>query len=809
VLPAVGAWTLFVALSFQPQVDVAPSRRAADALFDRGDHAAAVRAYRAILKAEGESVAADRAALLDRLGASEIALGEYDLATRDNQSAAALYDRLGDRRRQSNALNRAGLARLYAGDYPAAEVAITAAVRLAEQVHDTAAEAEQESNLGNVYYFVGRYGEAASAYARSLALADAHSGEPWSARRRRLALINQATLDQRLGRDREALSIYQTAAREGAGLPPEEQAQLLVNLGVLYRHLGDSVKAIETYERAAAMFAAGRNLDGELGVAKNRGIALALDLGDLPKARMVFSAALASATTAGNQREMLQAQLYRAETSRRLGEFPSAAADFAASLDLARRLKTPEEEWKSRYGLGRVAAALGHAQEAAAHFDGALAVIEALREQIRVPSLRSDYFSDKREVYDSLIALRLETASAAEVLGLLERSHSRAWRDRLGLSAAIDLPSIQQRLTAGECLLDYWDSEAGAAVVVVTSRSANIVRLDVTDDAVTQLIGRLSGGPSADWRIAADALGRRLLPIQLPGEVMHVLVVPDGALALVPFEVLTVSGQPLVARTAVSYLPTAAMLLQERPAPAMMPPWKATADIFAHPDLASAADEGRWIAGELGGRPRLFAGADDQKSRFMASAERSPILHLASHAVADGDALEQSRILFAPSAPGGPDEFLFLREVYDLHLGGVELAVLSACDTARGRVVRGEGVQSFSRAFLAAGAATTVTTLWRVPDAPTADFMRGFYQHLQRGDTRAEALRAAKLRFATSGGPLADPHYWAAFVLTGEADRPVSRAPQWTTVIVGAAVLVVAGFLMITWRRPARRNLTR
>jgi hypothetical protein len=106
-------------------------------------------------------------------------------------------------------------------------------------------------------------------------------------------------------------------------------------------------------------------------------------------------------------------------------------------------------------------------------------------------------------------------------------------------------------------------------------------------------------------------------------------------------------------------------------------------------------------------------------------------------------------------------------------------------------LLRGEGVQSFSRAFLAAGARSTVTTLWRVPDAPTASFMKTFYHHLQRGETRAEALRLAKLRFLGSGSTLSDPHYWAAFVLTGDGRHPIPRAIPWSVATMWAAAVAV------------------
>jgi hypothetical protein len=81
--------------------------------------------------------------------------------------------------------------------------------------------------------------------------------------------------------------------------------------------------------------------------------------------------------------------------------------------------------------------------------------------------------------------------------------------------------------------------------------------------------------------------------------------------------------------------------------------------------------------------------------------------------------------------------------------------------------------------------------------------MAVFYHQLQRGLTRDEALRQAKLRFLQSGNALADPHYWSAFVLTGVGSRPVPRAVSWAllTGIGAGAALVVGGGVAVWWRR--------
>jgi CHAT domain-containing protein len=177
------------------------------------------------------------------------------------------------------------------------------------------------------------------------------------------------------------------------------------------------------------------------------------------------------------------------------------------------------------------------------------------------------------------------------------------------------------------------------------------------------------------------------------------------------------------------------------------------------------------------------------------------LLHLSTHAVVDAENPDRSRILLAAESAGLAFDYLFQEEVYNLDLKGVDLVTVPACDTARGKVVRGEGVEAFSRAFLAAGAAAAITSLWRVADQPTADFMKQFYFFLAQGNSKADALRSAKLRFLRSGSDLARPRYWAAFVLSGDGGDVATRAIRWRTVFGTAAGLCLVLGILMWWRR--------
>jgi CHAT domain-containing protein len=372
------------------------------------------------------------------------------------------------------------------------------------------------------------------------------------------------------------------------------------------------------------------------------------------------------------------------------------------------------------------------------------------------------------------------------------------------------LAEIQARLGPNTVLLDFWVGADRSATLWITNSAAGVVRHQTgtreMEAAASRLLTSLENGDDA-WKNASRSLGTQLLA-DLPLRA-HVVAVPDGPLGAVPLELLTESGSDLlIAKHDVSYLPAAAFLLRDPGSRNWIPPWRrqlvafgdppvSSADSFAEQwrPLAASADEVRGIAQLLPGGSHAYLGADARKAHLLgASLSGVPLLHFSTHAMVDEENPDRSRILLAPDSPGGSADYLFEEEVYDLDLNGVELATVSACDTARGKLIRGEGTEAFSRAFLAAGSAATITSLWRVPDQPTADFMKQLYYFLAQGQTKAEALRMAKLQFLQPGSGLANPRYWAAFVLNGDGWNSTRRVIPWSAVAgAGALCLGVLG----------------
>jgi tetratricopeptide (TPR) repeat protein len=717
---------------------------------------------------------------------ASVSLGDYRLAIEEAAEAIQIRRLLKDDGGASEDFNTRGLAWQYLGDYPAALADYQEALAIDRTFGDAEGEITRLNNIANIYYFEGRYLDALHSYQNALAKVERHSAEPFGEYRKRLTVANLAALYQRLGQEQEALELYRQLSKMSQSMPAHEQAQLLLNQGVLCRRMGDPVKALDLYAAAQALFSKSGHRDGEVGAWRNIGIARAVDLRDLPGALAAFTAALNLARQSSNARGIVQAELYRAEVFRRMHRLPEAGRDADAALDGAAKAGLPEEQWKALHGLGRIAEEEGRTAAAADFYGRAIAVIESVRAGLGTASLRSEFLADKRDVYDSLIALRLQQAPLpyAGIFDSMERSRARTLAEDRS-DRQLSLTAVQSRLSPDTVLLDCWVGAESSAIFWITPSGVGIVRHAGNSVEPAQL---LEGVPPA----------------------RHVIVVPDGPWNLVAFEALHLpdSASLLIERSDVWYLPAARFLSKHSGRTRWLAPWGRELVAFGNPPvspsdklaegqqwqpLPASAAEVRGIARLVAGRAEVHLGDDARKSYLLDHrVEGVPLLHFSTHAAVDGENPDRSRILMAA-------DYLFQQEVYQLDLKGVGLVTVSACDTARGKMSRGEGVQAFSRAFLSAGASATITSLWSVADQSTADFMQQFYYYLSQGQSRAEALRSTKLGFLHANSGLSNPRYWAAFILTGDGEETAPHVITWSGVVCFG--LPVFFFLVMAARR--------
>jgi CHAT domain-containing protein len=162
-----------------------------------------------------------------------------------------------------------------------------------------------------------------------------------------------------------------------------------------------------------------------------------------------------------------------------------------------------------------------------------------------------------------------------------------------------------------------------------------------------------------------------------------------------------------------------------------------------------------------------LTGPDARERTFKSRAGDFDIIHLATHGVLNDHAPLYSYLLMSQEnlAPG-EDGLLEAWELMQMKLHA-RLAVLSACETARGKVSEGEGVIGLAWALLAAGCTSAVVSQWKVDSASNTDLMVEFHRRYRSGEDTGGALRAASLALAKNPR-YRHPFYWAPFVAIGE-----------------------------------------
>lgn len=420
--------------------------------------------------------------------------------------------------------------------------------------------------------------------------------------------------------------------------------------------------------------------------------------------------------------------------------------------------------------------------------------------------------SVEEAVLDSLYRLDRSASDYAERETALKTRYARLREERVGASVralgpgagVVSLEDLRRSLPTGTVLLEYALGDTTSLLWAVDRGGTSVYRLaarSVLSDEVERLRDAVSrpGPGDASFLAVARGLYKQLLE---PGgarvaKAKRLVIIPDGVLFELPFEVLLAGepkagarwrDQPFLARSCGTvYAPSASVFVR----------LTSKTDQEAHalelvamgdPDLSPVGREGDpalrplpYSRAEVEGisalldrkREEVFVGRDATEARLKEVLRASPprILHLAAHGLADPVEPINSSIILAPSSDPAEDGQLYTLEILSLPTAP-DLIVMSACESARGMISRGEGVVGLSRAFLAAGAHGVVASLWPVSDASTADLMKTFYGSMLRSHEPAfEALRKARLSLLDNS-QFSHPFYWSPFILIGTQATP-------------------------------------
>lgn len=412
------------------------------------------------------------------------------------------------------------------------------------------------------------------------------------------------------------------------------------------------------------------------------------------------------------------------------------------------------------------------------------------------------------------------------------------------LKYSLEIPNISEVQAAlpdsAVGFLEYFVGDRSLYAFLIRRESAQMIQLpgDVSIDSLTT---RMRAGLEQGWAPSGQAgmprtyetaaqksYSQLIAPLtRLPGGLpTRLIVIPDGVLGYIPFDALLTEPPSdlgkykfypyLIRDHQISYAYAARLWLNQHTRStqadknwiAFSPAFErspATRDsVMLRNDfgfLAHSKPEVLGIQDMIGGD--VWVDEQASEANFKIQAPDYRIIHISSHAKVNDDNPLYSRIAFTALADTTEDHFLEVAELFNMRLNA-EMVVLSACETARGKLYRGEGIVSLARGFTYAGAKSILTTLWSVNDAATAEIMQDFYAQLTVGDAKDQALRQAKLNYLNSQDNLgAHPFYWSGYVMTGEVE-PLDLGRdriQWKW----AGLLLLIGFLAIGVRRIKRR----
>jgi CHAT domain-containing protein/tetratricopeptide (TPR) repeat protein len=354
-----------------------------------------------------------------------------------------------------------------------------------------------------------------------------------------------------------------------------------------------------------------------------------------------------------------------------------------------------------------------------------------------------------------------------------------------------DCPSVralQAGLKDNQAIVSFYSSKEGFRVFTLTATAFHCLFIDsVTADvtAYLDLLGNTSQGSRFGQKALSEALYRRLVKPLLDdvGDKDEWTIIPDGIFYRFPFDALPLEepGHYLIEKVTTGY---------ELSTKFLGPAFRRNRDkgsdykVLAFAPFADrgalAQTPGPMYMNQLSGSGpetahlpgERFINEYATKARFLEAFPHYRVIHLATHAAMDS--LNPS-ICFYPTNAGPEDDCLYLPEIYGLNMDSTDLVILSACESGNGRIEENEGLMSLSRAFMYAGCASTVNSLWKADDRSTALILKQFHLYLEKGLSKAEALRQAKLDYIHSNAVYVSPNYWAHLVLVGNTDAIVEE----------------------------------
>jgi CHAT domain-containing protein/tetratricopeptide (TPR) repeat protein len=726
----------------------------------QGNYGAAQTAYE-------RSLALDRQAndavgltnLLVNLGSLHFLQGNYAKALEYEFEALERYRKRGEKPGIASLLNNIGEVFFEQGRNAEAREYLQQALQLSQEINRADIQAMVIQKLGHLHRFAGRHAEALAAYKQAVELNEGRQEWPSLA----VAYGNLADFYSYAGQHRDAVVAAERALELAAKLGSAEiEWQMRTVIGRAQRASNQPEQARRAFDEAIKVVERMRDNASEADANKSHFLG-----NKLAAYQEQISLAVA-------QRQFATALQYaeRAKARALFDVLQQGRADWNKALTEAERA----DEQQLKQAMNKLNAQLMQARGKARPDDAQIADLTAQLQKARLA-----YEEFQARLFSAHSELKLQRGQAP----LFQMA-----------DAAALVPD------ARTALLEFALTPTQLYLFVVTrvpELKLEVFELPLTHaqlDTQVEELRRLLATRNLDFRAAALRLYDGLLkPAQavLQGKT-QLVIVPEERLWELPFQALHDGKQYMLERVAISYAPSltvlGAMQKLRQPrtnaAPALLafgnpsartegPSKQVAQSVLRSPGLAplpQSETEVNALARLYDARhSRVYLGAEAREDRFKAEAGKYDVLHIAAHGLLNDTKPLYSQIVLATdgTSEGTEDGLLEAWELLKLNLHP-DLVVLSACETARGNVVAGEGVIGLSWALFVAGAPTVVVSQWKVDADATTPLMVEFHRQLRQrsASTKAEALRQAALKLLR--GAYRHPFYWAGFVAVGAAN---------------------------------------
>jgi CHAT domain-containing protein len=754
------------------------------------------------------------AATLNNFGLHYYEQGNYGLALEYYQKSLTLYEAVGDQVGRAGRLLNIGMIHKLLGHHSLALDYYQQSLALFEATGRKIGVATALNNIGNTYREQGNYSLALEYHQKSLALREAVGFKGGVAS----SLHNIGRVYEEQGNYSLALEYYQKSLAQVEKLGEKREISTRLNtIAATHFSQGNFPQALKLAEQAAALARQTNNRDHLLRALATIGNARRA-LNQFTPARLAFDEAIAIIETlrtlvAGGEQEQQHFFENKLSPYYAMVELSIADGQNGAALAYAERAKSRVLLDVLRSGKVNINKAM------------------TAPEQARERQLKSALVSLNTQITNENDPPQPDPARLADLQARLGKARLEyeafetsahaahpELKTQRGAARPVSLDETAALLPdAGSALVQYVVTEDKTFLFVLTPGGAKtsapvdlkVFTLDVKrKDLAARVAHFREQLARRDVRFAASARELHALLLapahrELRGK-RTLVIVPDAALWELPFQALQpAANRFLIEDHAVSYTPSLTVLREMKRARRKnsggAPPAAATLLAFGNPTLRKPTVErvkSVRMDGELGplpeaekqvqalgrlygaSRSRVYTGAQAREERVKAEAGDYKILQLATHGILNDASPMYSHVMLAQNDDGADkssaeDGLLEAWEIMNLDLNA-DLVVLSACETARGRVGAGEGVIGLTWALFVAGTPTTVVSQWKVESASTTELMVEFHRQLQaKIKTRrtsistAQALQSSALKMLRSR-EYRHPFYWGGFVIVGD-----------------------------------------